>query len=306
MGHNNKSVLRKKKLLSSKDMWGWLFMAPFIIALVLFGVIPVIYSVCLSLFSYNLYEPATFVGLNNYRSLFLEDNEFGKALKNTLTYAFTVTPIVFFLNFFLAWVINSFKKGLRNLLVILFYIPQMTSGAAMTVIWLYVFSGDRYGILNHILTTLGWITATIQWTSNTDILFGVVIFIGIMMGSGMSFLTFVAAFQAMPLDMYEAGRIDGIKNGFQELVYLTMPQMKPQLLFSAVTSSVSAFAIADIPSQVAGFPSPDYAAHTIALHMQDYGFTRFEVGYASAVSVILFFLTFLTGFILRKALATKD
>ncbi|MBR4073595.1 MAG: sugar ABC transporter permease [Clostridia bacterium] len=296
----------RRRHISSKDVWGWLFMAPFIISLVVFGVIPVFYSLALSLFSYNLYEAPIFVGLDNFSSLFLDDGEFSKALKNTLIYAFTVTPIVFFINFFLAWVINSFKKGVRNLLVVLFYIPQMTTGVAMTVIWLYIFSGDRYGLLNYILTTLGWITTPVQWTTNTEILFGVVIFIGVMMGSGMSFLTFVAAFQALPADMYEAGRIDGIKNNFQELVYLTAPQMKPQLLFSAVTSSVSAFAIADIPSLVAGFPSPDYAAHTIALHMRDYGFTRFEVGYASAISIVLFVITFLTGFILRKALSTKD
>lgn len=298
--------VKRKKLFTPKDIWGWLFMAPFIISLIVFGIIPVFYSLGLSLFSYNLYEAPVFIGLNNFRSLFLDDNEFAKALKNSLLYAFTVTPIVFFLNFFLAWIINSFKRGIRNLFVVLFYIPQMTSGVAMSVIWLYIFSGDRYGILNYFLTTMGWISSPIQWTTDTDILFFVVIFIGIMMGSGMSFLTFVAAFQALPADMYEAGRIDGIKNSFQELIYLTMPQMKPQLLFSAVTSSVSAFAIADIPSQVAGFPSPDYAAHTIALHMQDYGFTRFEVGYASAISVVLFALTFLTGFVLRKALATKD
>mgnify|MGYP004662299341 CR=1 FL=1 len=300
------SPLAKKRPLRSRDVWGWLFMAPFLIPLIVFGIIPVIYSLCMSLFSYNLYEPAVFVGLDNFRSLLLEDEEFGKAVKNTLIYAFTVTPIVFLLNFILAWVINSFKRGLRNLLVVLFYIPQMTTGTAMTVIWLYVFSGDRYGVLNYLLTSLGWISAPIQWTTDTGILFGVVIFIGIMMGSGMSFLTFVAAFQALPADMYEAGRIDGIRSSFQELIYLTMPQMKPQLLFSAITSSVAAFAIADIPAQVAGFPSPDYAAHTIALHMRDYGFTRFEIGYASAISVILFALTFATGFVLRKVLATKD
>ena len=300
------SPLAKKRPLRSRDVWGWLFMAPFLIPLLVFGIIPVIYSLCMSLFSYNLYEPAVFVGLDNFRSLLLEDEELGKAVKNTLIYAFTVTPIVFFLNFILAWVINSFKRGLRNLLVVLFYIPQMTTGTAMTVIWLYVFSGDRYGVLNYLLTSLGWISAPIQWTTDTGILFGVVIFIGIMMGSGMSFLTFVAAFQALPADMYEAGRIDGIRSSFQELIYLTMPQMKPQLLFSAITSSVAAFAIADIPAQVAGFPSPDYAAHTIALHMRDYGFTRFEIGYASAISVILFALTFATGFVLRKVLATKD
>lgn len=297
---------KKKLKLSYKDMWGWLFMAPFILSLLVFGIIPVIFSVVMSLFSYNLYEAPIFVGLQNFQSLFLEDAEFGKALVNTLVYAFTVTPITFVISFMLAWVLNSLQPGLRNLMVILFYIPQMCAGGALSLVWLYVFSGDRYGILNYFLTSMGWITSPIQWTTDVNILFGVVIFIGVMMGSGMSFLTFVAGFQALPADMYEAGRIDGVRNKFQELIYLTLPQMKPQLLFSAVTASVGAFAIADIPEAVAGFPSPDYAAHTIALHMRDYGFVRFEVGYASTISVVLFALTFFTGYILRKALATKD
>ena len=300
------TLYRKKRLLSSKDIWGWIFMAPFIISLVVFGIIPVIYSLILSLFSYNLYEPPIFIGLDNFRSLFLEDGEFGKAIKNTLIYAFTVTPIVFFINFLLAWQLNSFPNKIRNLLLILFFVPQMAGGTSLTVIWLYFFSGDRYGVLNHFLTTMGWITSPIQWTADTEILFSVVIFIGVMMGSGMSFLTFVAAFQALPADMYEAGRIDGIRNDFQELLYLTVPQMKPQLLFNAVTASVGAFAIADLPAAVAGFPSPDYAAHTIALHMSDYAFARFEIGYASAISFVLFVLTFTTGYVLRKLLSSSD
>lgn len=297
---------KKKKRIHSKDVWGWLFMSPYILSLLVFGIIPVIYSVCMSLFSYNLYEPPIFIGLDNFKSLFLEDSEFGKGLVNTLVYAFTVTPITFIISFLLAWVLNSLPNGVRNVMVTLFYIPQMCAGGALGLIWLYIFSGDRYGILNHFLTNMGWITTPIQWTSDPEILFGVVIFVGIMMGSGMSFLTFVAGFQSLPADMYEAGRIDGVKNKYQELVYLTIPQMKPQLLFSAVTASVGAFAVSDIPAAVAGYPSPDYAAHTIALHMSDYGFTRFEVGYASAISVVLFVLTFGTGYILRKMLATND
>lgn len=297
---------QKKWRLSGRDVWGWLFMAPFVLALLIFGVIPVLFSIAMSLFSYNLYEAPIFIGLANFRSLFLEDAEFTLALKNTLVYAFTVTPITFVINFFLAWVLNSLRGGMRNLMVILFYIPQMSAGGALSLIWMYLFAGDRYGLLNHFLTSMGWITTPIQWTTDTDILFYVVIFIGIMVGSGMSFLTFVAGFQALPADMYEAGRIDGIRNKFQELIYLTIPQMKPQLLFSAVTASVGALAVADIPAQVAGFPSPGYAAHTVALHMRDYGFVRFEVGYSSAISVVLFALTFFTGYVLRKILASKD
>lgn len=298
--------VRKKNRLKQKDIWGWIFMAPFVLSLLIFGIIPVIFSVVMSLFSYNLYEMPVFIGLQNFRSLFLEDSEFGMALKNTLVYAFTVTPITFIISFTLAWTLNSLRPGLRNLMVVLFYIPQMTGGAALGVIWLYLFSGDRYGLLNHFLTTMGWITSPIQWTTDTDILFYVVIFVGVMMGSGMSFLTFVAGFQALPADMYEAGRIDGLRNKFQELIYLTLPQMKPQLLYSAVTASVGAFAVADIPAAIAGFPSPGYAAHTIALHMRDYGFVRFEVGYSSAISVVLFALTFTTGYILRKILTEKE
>ena len=281
-------------------------MAPFVLSLFVFGVIPVGYSIIMSLFSYNLYEPATFVGLNNFKALFLEDNEFALAIKNTVMYAFIVTPITFIVNFLLAAVLNSLSKGIRNIMVILFYIPQTAAGAAMSLVWLYLFSGDSYGLINHFLMTMGWITSPVQWTTDTNILFYVVMFIGVMMGAGMSFLTFVAGFQALPADMYEAGRIDGIRNKFQELIYLTIPQMKPQLLFSALTSAVAAFAVADIPAAVAGFPSPDYAAHTIALHMRDYGFVRFEVGYSSAISVVLFAMTFATGYILRKLLTEKE
>ena len=297
---------KHRRLLTSRDIWGWLFMLPFVLSLFVFGILPMIVSVGLSLFSYDLYQTPVFVGLGNFRSLLLEDAEFTLALKNTLVYAFTVTPITFFLNFFLAWTLNSLRPGLRNVMVMLFYIPQMSAGGALTIVWMYLFSGDRYGLINHFLTTMGWITQPIQWLTDTDILFYVVMFIGVMMGSGMTFLTFVSGFQALPADVYEAGRIDGVRGRFRELIYLTAPQMKPQMLYGAGTASVGAFAVADIPAAVAGFPSPGYAAHTIALHMRDYGFIRFEVGYASAISVVLFLLTFGTGWLLRKVLATHD
>ena len=298
--------LKAKRFHLSLQAWGYLFMAPFLLSFVIFTAIPIVISVVLSLFEYNMYEAPVFVGLSNYRTLFMNDPEFTIALRNTMVYAFTATPISFVLSFLMAWLLNSFRPRLRNIMALAFYAPSMTSGVTMSIVWLYLFSGDRYGLINHVLINLGLIHYPIQWTTDTNILFGVVIFIGIWMGTGTAFLTFLAGFQALSPDIYEAGMIDGIRNRYQELIYLTLPQMKPQLLFGAVNAAVAAFAVADIPMAVAGFPSPDYAAHTLVLHMNDYGFTRFEMGYASAISVVLFAITFASGRLFMKIFSSKD
>jgi len=298
--------MKRFKIRLSINTWGYLFMAPFIISFILFTALPIAVSVGLSLFNYNMYESPVFIGLSNYKSLFMDDPEFSKALRNTFVYAFTAAPISFVISFLMAWLLNSFNRRLRNIMALAFYAPSMTSGIALTIVWLYLFSGDRYGLINHALIGLGIIHYPIQWTADTNIVFGIVIFIGIWMGTGTAFLTFLAGLQSLSPEIYEAGMIDGIKNRYQELIYLTLPQMKPQLLFGAITTSVAAFAVADIPMAVAGFPSPDYAAHTVVLHMNDYGFTRFEMGYASAISVVLFVVTFAFGRLFMKIFSSKE
>ena len=276
------------------NVTGYLFMSPFLLFFFLFTIIPVVTAIILSLTSYNMIETPQFVGLTNYRLLLMDDGEFITALKNTFVFAFISGPISFFGSFVMAVLINRLKKG-RNLFSLLFYAPTLVSSVAISVVWLYFFSGDRYGLINNALIGLGLIGEPIQWTSNTSVLLWVVIIVSVWTSMGVNFLTFLAGLQNVSTDIYEAGQIDGVKNAFQELCYLTLPVMKPQLLFAAINMTTAAFGVFDIAVAIAGMPSPDYAAHTLVAHLYDYGFIRFEMGYASAVAVVLFAISYLLG-----------
>ena len=286
------------------NVTGYLFMAPFLILFFLFTIIPVVVAFCTSFTEYNMVEEATFIGLTNYKLLFLEDKEFITALKNTFVFAFISGPISFLGAFVMAVLINNLKKY-RNVFSLLFYAPSLVSGVAISVVWMYFFSNNRYGLFNNLLINLGLIDKPVQWTSDISIVLGVVIFISIWTSMGTSFLTFLSGLQNVPADIYEAGKIDGVKNGWQELIYLTLPMIKPQLLFSAINMTTAAFGVFDIAVSIAGLPSPNYAAHTIVAHLYDYGFIRFEMGYASAVAVILFIISFALGRLFMRIFSEK-
>lgn len=187
-----------------------------------------------------------------------------------------------------------------------FYIPSLCSGLALSKIWQYFFANDRFGLINYYLLKFDIITEPILWTTDAQYIMPVIIFVQLMMSFSTQFLVFIAGFQNIPRDYYEAAQIDGIKNKFQELAYITWPQMKPQLLFGAINGIVGAFGVYDIAVAIAGFPSPDYAAHTIVAHMNDYAFIRFEMGYASAISLVLSITTFVLGRICMRIFREKD
>jgi multiple sugar transport system permease protein len=192
-------------------------------------------------------------------------------------------------------------KG-KTLFALAFYAPSVLSSVAISVVWLYFFSGDRYGLVNNILINIGIISSPIQWTTDENYILLIIILVQIFTGMGTNFLVFLAGFQNMSKDLSEAGKIDGIKNRWQDLRYIILPQMKPQLLFGAINAVVAAFGVYDIAVAVAGFPSTNYAGHTIVAHLYDYAFIRFEMGYASAIAVILFLVTFLFGRIVTRVL----
>lgn len=286
------------------NVTGYLFMAPFLILFFLFTIIPVLVAFCTSFTEYNMIESPKFIGLTNYKLLFLDDKEFITALKNTFVFAFISGPISFLGSFVMAVLINNLKK-FRNLFSLLFYAPSLVSAVSISVVWMYFFSNDRYGLINNFLMNLGIIGGPIQWTSNISTVLGVVIFVSVWTSMGTNFLTFMSGLQNVPQDIYEAGKIDGIKNGWQELVYLTLPMIKPQLLFAAINMTTAAFGVFDIAVSIAGLPSADYAAHTIVAHLYDYGFIRFEMGYASAISVVLFIISFALGRLFIRIFSEK-
>ncbi|AZN42460.1 carbohydrate ABC transporter permease [Paenibacillus albus] len=294
------------KLSSSmkRNVMGYLFLSPFLILFIVFTVIPVVQSVYLSFTYYNMLQPAKWIGLSNYSVLFLEDDIFIKSLKNTFVFAVIAGPLSYCLSFMLAWVINSLRA--RMLFSLAFYVPSITSGIALSIVWLYIFSGDRYGLLNNLMLSWGMISEPILWTTDPDTIMPVIIIVSLWMSMGTGFLVFLAGLQNVSPELYEAGSIDGITSKFQELWYITLPLMKPQLLFGAVNSIVAAFGVFDIAVALAGMPSPNYAGHTIISHLFDYAFIRFELGYASAIAVFLFFVTLGLGRIVMRLLSSKD
>lgn len=302
-----KAKPKKSKLarLWIENKTGWGFLAPFMILFLTFTVVPVFVAMGLSFTNYNMIQDAAFTGVQNYELLFLEDDIFILSVQNTLLFACVIGPAGYIMSFLMAWFISLCKRG-RGPLALAFYAPSLTSGTAMSVIWLVIFSGDRYGYINHILISIGLISDPILWTKDPTYILPVIVIISAWMSMGNGFLVFLAGLQNIDPELYEAGKVDGIKNPFQQLWYITLPLMKPQLLFGAINSIVSSLAVFDVATAVAGFPSPNYAAHTIVAHLYDYAFTRFSMGYASAVAMFLFVLSFSLSRICMKIFHSDD
>ena len=293
---------KKRKFVSfiRKNWIGYAMQAPYTILFIIFVLAPVLIAFIISLTDYNMFQDPNFVWFKNYELLMVDDSIFWTAVGNTLVYAVIVGPVGYFLSFFAAWVLNQLK--FRNAFALAFYAPSITSGIAMSTVWLYFFSSDRYGLINNVLMNIGIINDPILWTQDPKTILPVIIIIAIWMSMGTGFLVFLAGLQNVDKSLYEAGAIDGVRSRFQELKYLTLPQMKPQLLFGAVNTITGAFGVFDIALSVAGLPSPNYAGHTIVAHLYDYGFMRFQMGYASAVAVVLFLITFIVGRVVMHAL----
>lgn len=296
------TVTKKKKGMNSRGL-AILFFLPFFILFCLFVLAPVVQSIFYGFTNYDLLNRMDFVGFNNYKQLFLDDEIFLLALKNTLIFACIAGPVSYIMSFIMAWVLNDLKG--RTLFALAFYAPSITSSTAMGVIWLYFFSSDSYGLINNALMRLGLISSPILWSQDVELILPVCIFIQIWMGMGTGFLVFMAGLQNLNTELYEAGAIDGIKGRFAELFYITLPQMKPQLLFGAINTIASSFGVFEIISSFAGFPTSNYAGHTLVAHIYDYAFVRYEMGYAAAVSVVLFLITFLFGKLVMFILSSK-
>ena len=282
-----------------RQEWGMLI--PFLAFFSVFTVLPVLASMVLSFTDFNMLQAPRFVGFENYTSLFLDDDIFLIAVKNTLIFAFLTGPASYFICLLFAWLINELPSKVRTVMTLVFYAPTIAGN--FFVIWTAILSGDRYGLLNSLLMQLGIVDSPVMWLSDPQYTLGVVIVVQLWLSLGVGFLSFVAGFQSIDTSIYEAGAVDGIKNRFQELVHLTLPSMAPMLLFGAVMQISSSFGVGAVSAALAGNPSTDYSAHTVVLHMQDYGTTRYEMGYACAVAVVLFLAMVLTNTLIKKILS---
>jgi multiple sugar transport system permease protein len=287
-----------KRDWQTRSAYGML--APFLILFTVFTVLPILCSIYFSFTSFDMLQKPKFVGFSNYIRLMLDDKIFLKVLKNTMVFAFITGPLSYVLSFLLAWMINEYKPVVRSIWTLIFYAPSLAGNIFYA--WTIVFSGDYYGYLNGWLMKLAIIQEPIDWIGNTDYVLKVVLLVQVWLSFGAGFLSFIAGLQGIDKSMYEAGRIDGIKNRWQELWYITIPSMKPQLLFGAVMQIAASFGVSEVVKSVAGFPSRGYAADTIGTYIIDYGTVRFEMGYACTLSVVLFIIMLLMNKIITKFL----
>ena len=277
--------------LAKRNKICYLFLAPYAILFFTFFILPIATSIFYSFTYYNILEPPRFIGLQNYVNLILQDEVFLTAIKNTFVIAVITGPVGYILSFLFAWFINELPKWLRAVAVVIFYAPS-TAGNAYTVFSI-IFRGDAYGYLNSLLMEFGLIEAPRLWLTDPNYMMTILIIVILWMSMGTGFLSFVAGFQGIDKSMYEAGYVDGVRNRWQELYHITLPSMKPMLLFGAVMTITSAFNVCDVPRALCGYPSTDYAARTVVTHLFDYGFSRFEMGYASAIATLLFLVMIL-------------
>ena len=285
--HNFQVAVKKAK----QRKMCYVFLAPYAILFTTFTILPVITSIYYGFTYYNILEPARFIGLQNYISLILEDDIFLQGVKNTFMIAVITGPIGYIGSFLFAWLINELPRWVRTIAVIIFYAPSIAGN--VYVIFSQLFRGDAYGHINAFLMDIGIIDTPILWLVNPDWMLPICMVVILWTSLGAGFLSFVAGLQGVDQAQYEAGYMDGIRNRWQELWYITLPGMRPMLMFGAVMSITQSFGVCDVTMTLCGYPSTDYAARTIVTHLFDYGFSRFEMGYASAIATILFLMMIL-------------
>lgn len=299
---------KRNKISRRENNWhGWAFVAPYALIFSIFILVPVILAVILSFTNFNAVEWPEWVGFLNYITILTGDEIFMKyVLPNTVIYAVIVGIGGYVLSFVLAWALCNLSKVPRTICALILYSPSMTTGVAMAVLWKVIFSGDQSGLLNSWLMELGIITEPIIWLINANYVLPIVIIIGLWSSMGIGFLSLIAGILNTDETLYEASAIDGVSNRFQEMIYITIPQMKPQMLFAAVMAIVGAFQNGLISSLLVGNPSPGYASQLLVNHIEDYGFLRYEMGYAAAVSVVLLLIVQLFSKAANALLTEKD
>ncbi len=305
---DTKVVLRRDM---TKAQWTWhqmkqykvayLMVAPFMLIFFIFTVIPVVASLALSFTSFNMLQPPKFLFLDNYITLFLDDDLWITALKNTLVFAAVVGPVSYILSFLVAWFINELSPRIRAVVTLIFYAPSISGNAYL--VWQTLFSSDAQGWVNGKLLDWGFLDSPILWFQNEQYVMVLCIVVALWCSLGTSFLSFIAGLQGINVSLFEAAAVDGLKNRWQELWYVTLPSMKPQLLFGAVLAITGAFSFGAVVTALAGNPSVDYAAYTIQHHLDEYGGTRWEVGYSSAISFVMFLMMVGSNMLVSKLLS---
>ncbi len=283
-----------------KHKYKYLMILPFGLIFIVFTVLPVVIAIAFSFTDFDMVNSPNLIGLTNYISLFVEDDIFLIAVKNTLFFAIVTGPVSYIMCFIFAWLVNELPRIPRAIMTLVFYAPSISGNAYL--IWKILFSSDSYGWANAWLLKLGFTNDAIQWFATAGYIMPILVVVQLWLSLGVSFLTFIAGLQTVDKSLYEAAAVEGIRNRWQELWFITFPSMKPQLLFGAVMQITSSLSVSQLSIDLVGFPSVDYAGHTILTHLHDYGNIRYQLGYACTIAVILFFIMMLCNILIQKVL----
>ncbi len=296
------------KRWAQREGSAYAFLSFYALMFIIFIVVPVLVAFFLSFTYFDTLQTPTFTGFRNYITLLTQDDVFMRyVLPNTIQFAVIVGPGGYVLSFMLAWVLAQLPKGPRTVLALILYSPSMTTGVAMSAVWKTLFSGDQNGYLNSFLLSLNAIQEPIQWLQSPQYLMTIMIVVTLWSSMGVGFLAMLAGILEINPELYEAGSLDGISNRFQEIIHITIPSMKPQMLFGAVMAIVSTFQAGAIGVTLSGAnPTPQYAGQLIVNHIEDFGFLRFEMGYAAAVSVVLLLMVLFFSRISNRLFASED
>ena len=280
---------------------GYLMVLPFVIMFLVFTIVPVFLSVLLSFTNFNMLQWPDFIFMDNYVRLFLDDDLFMTAFRNTMIFAVATGPTTYVLSFMIAWFINELSPKMRAFVTVIFYAPSISG--LVFLVWGIIFQGDIYGYVNGWLLKTGIITTPILFFKDAKYVVSLCIMVALWASLGTAFLSFIAGLQGVDRHLYEAGAVDGIKNRWQELWFITLPSMKSMLMFGAVLSITGAFGFGGIVTALCGTPSVDYVAWTLTHHLTEYMTTRFEFGYASTISVALFAIMLGANVLVQKMLS---
>lgn len=281
---------KQRRKAKFKDGIGIFFMIlPYALLFSLFIALPVAIAIYLSLTSFNVIEQPEYIGLFNYITIFTQDPVFLKyVLPKTLQFSLIVGPGGYLLSFVLAWLLSQVQKIPRTIMTLAIYMPSMVGGVFMAVIWRTLFSGDESGFINSFLLNIGLIERPVQFLLSPELLMPIVIIVALWSGMGVGFLAMISGILNGNEELYEAAYVEGISTKLQEVRYVTIPMMKPQMLFGAVMAIVSTFSNGYIGVALTGSnPTPQNAVQMLTNHIDDYGFIRYEMGYAAALSVVL-------------------
>ena len=302
------TLQNKRPFFSREDGKSYLLLSPYIILFTTFILVPVLMTVYLSFTYFDVINPSKFTGLLNYITLLTQDEVFAKyVFPNTFLYALVVGIGGYVLSFFLAWMLSQLQALPRTILALCIYTPSMLGQVFIGVIWKTIFSGDQSGWVNSILMQLDLIDTPIQFLLTKDYFMLIMIIVSLWSSMGIGFLSMLSGMLNANREIYEAAYVDGLRNRFQEIIYITIPAMKPQMLFGAVMSIVNAFNMGWIGVTLSGAnPTPEYSGQLITNHIDDYGFIRYEMGYAAAISVVLLIIVYAFNLLAHRFFGGDD